>query len=110
VQEEIMTDLFLIICAVSVVFFLIFLVQCSRPTRKSTTLHQKSNANSAVRKVAEPQPIYAVGGRRFFVHLEEQMSEFLSAHGRTAAMLLVMFTLPLMLRAQSLSGPSPEQP
>jgi hypothetical protein len=110
VQEEIMTDLFLIICAVSVVFFLIFLVQCSRPTRKSTTLHQKSNANSAVRKVAEPQPIYAVGGRRFFVHLEEQMSEFLSAHGRTAAMLLVMFTLPLMLRAQSPSGPSPEQP
>jgi len=110
VQEEIMTDLFLIICAVSVVFFLIFLVQCSRSTRKSTTLHQKSNANSAVRKVAEPQPIYAVGGRRFFVHLEEQMSEFLSAHGRTAAMLLVMFTLPLMLRAQSLSGPSPEQP
>jgi len=105
-----MTDLFLIICAVSVVFFLIFLVQCSRPTRKSTTLHQKSNANSAVRKVAEPQPIYAVGGRRFFVHLEEQMSEFLSAHGRTAAMLLVMFTLPLMLRAQSPSGPSPEQP
>jgi hypothetical protein len=110
VQEEIMTDLFLIICAVSVVFFLIFLVQCSRSTRKSTTLHQKSNANSAVRKVAEPQPIYAVGGRRFFVHLEEQMSEFLSAHGRTAAMLLVMFTLPLMLRAQSPSGPSPEQP
>ena len=105
-----MTDLFLIICAVSVVFFLIFLVQCSRSTRKSTTLHQKSNANSAVRKVAEPQPIYAVGGRRFFVHLEEQMSEFLSAHGRTAAMLLVMFTLPLMLRAQSPSGPSPEQP
>ena len=105
-----MTDLFLIICAVSVVFFLIFLVQCSRPTRKSTTFRQKSNARLAVRKVAEPQSIYAVGGRRFFVHLEEQMSEFLSAHGRTAAMLLVMVALPLMLRAQSPSGPSPDQP
>jgi hypothetical protein len=60
--------------------------------------------------VAEPQSIYAVGGRRFFVHLEEQMSEFLAAHGRTAAMLLLVIALPLMLRAQSPSGPSPDQP
>ena len=103
-----MTDLFLIICAVSVVFFLIFLVQCSRPTRKSSGFHQKFKTNSAVRKVGEPQAIYAVGGRRFFVHLEEQMSEFLSARGRTAAMLLVIVMLPLMVRAQSPSGPSPD--
>jgi hypothetical protein len=105
-----MTDLFLIICAVSVVFFLIFLVQCSRSTPKSTGFHQKFKTNSAVRKVAEPQPTYAIGGRRFFAHLEEQMSEFLSAHGRTAALLLLVITLPLMVRAQSASGPSPDQP
>ena len=105
-----MTDLFLIICAVSVVFLLIFLVQCSRSTPKSTGFHQKFKTNSAVRKVAEPQPTYAIGGRRFFAHLEEQMSEFLSAHGRTAALLLLVITLPLMVRAQSASGPSPDQP
>ncbi len=104
-----MTDLFLIICAVSVAFFLIFLVQCSLPNRKLTSSRQKSRANIAVQKVAEPQPAYAVGGRRFFADLEEQMSEFLSAHGRTAAMLLIMITLPLMVRAQSPSGPSPDQ-
>jgi len=105
-----MTTLFLIICAVTVVFFLIFLVQCSRPTRKSTAFHQKSTTNLAVREVAEPQPIYAVGGRRFFVHLEEQMAEVLSAHSRTAAMLLLVIALPLMVHAQSPSGPSPDQP
>ncbi len=105
-----MTVLFLIICAASVVFFLIFLVQCSLPNRKSTSFRQKSNNRLTVRKVAEPQPAYAVGGRRFFAHLEEQMAEFLSAHSRHAAVLLLVISLPLMARAQSPSGPSPDQP
>ena len=105
-----MTVLFLIICAVSVVFFLIFLAQCTRSTSKSTRFHQRSKTNPAFRKVAEPQPMYAVGGRRFFAHLEEQMSEFLSAHGRHAVMLAVIIALPLLLRAQSPGGPSPGQP
>ncbi|MGA2905727.1 MAG: outer membrane beta-barrel protein [Candidatus Korobacteraceae bacterium] len=104
-----MTYLFLITCVASVVFFLIFLLQCSVATRKSTRFHQQSNPNLALRRVAESQAIDAACGRRFFVHLEEQMSEFLSAHGRTAAMLVLVVLLPLAARAQAQSGPSPDQ-
>ena len=53
--------------------------------------------------------MYGVGGRRFFAHLEGEMAEFMAAHGRTAAMLLVVVALPLIAQAQSLSGPSPDQ-
>ena len=52
--------------------------------------------------------MYGVGGRRFFAHLEGEMAEFMAAHGRTAAMLLVIVALPLIAQAQSLSGPSPD--
>jgi hypothetical protein len=106
--EDIMTYLFLIICAASVVFFLIFLLQCSISTRKSTRF-QQPNPNFALRRVAESQAIDAACGRRFFVHLEEQMAEFLAAHGRTAAMLLLVISLPLAMRAQAPGGPSPDQ-
>jgi len=92
-----MTDLFLIICVVSVVFFLIFLGQCSRPTSKSASFRRRCKTNPAVRRPAESQPVDAAGGRRFFVDLEEQTSKLLSVHGRTVAMLLVLITLPLLV-------------
>ena len=96
-----MTTLFFFICAVSVVFFGIFLVACLRPERKS-------EATPVVRKaLPESQAIDAAAGRRFFVHLEEQMARFISVHGRTAAILLIASAmLPLMARAQESSGPS----
>ena len=96
-----MTTLFFFICAVSVVFFGIFLVACLRPERKS-------EATPVVRKaLPESQAIDAAAGRRFFVHLEEQMAHFISVHGRTAAILLIASAmLPLMARAQESSGPS----
>ncbi len=66
-----MTTLFFFICAVSVVFFGIFLVACLRPERKS-------EATPVVRKaLPESQAIDAAAGRRFFVHLEEQMARFI---------------------------------
>jgi hypothetical protein len=104
-----MTALFLIICAVSLVFFLIFLVQCSPPARTSATFHQKPKTNPLARRTAEAQAIDAACGRRFVIHLEEQMAEFLAAQGRTAAILLIMVSLPLIARAQSAGGPSSDQ-
>ncbi len=96
-----MTTLFFFICAVSVVFFGIFLVGCSAPTRKS------KRAPIARKALAESQAVGAVAGRRFFVHLEEQMAHFMSVHGRGVAILLIASaTLPLMARAQESSGPS----
>ena len=112
-----MTDLFLIICAVSLFFFLIFLVQCSRVTRKSTGYRRRAKTHPPIHKVAEAQAIdlaethaiESVCGRRFFVHLEEQMSDFLAVQGRSAALLLLVFCLPLAMRAQSPGGPSAEE-
>ncbi len=44
----------------------------------------------------------AACGRRFFVHLEEQMAEFFSLHGRTVATLLfVIIVTPLIASAQA---------
>jgi hypothetical protein len=109
-----MTELFLIICAVSLIFFLVFLTQCSQVTRKSTGYHRRTRIHSAIHKLQVKRAIESantpatdpVCGRRFFVHLEEQMADFLAVHGRTAALLLVVFCLPLVMRAQSPGGPS----
>jgi hypothetical protein len=100
-----MTTLFFFICAVSVVFFGIFLVGCSAPKRKSKSA-------PIVRKAPpESQAVDAAAGRRFFVHLEEQMAEFISVHGRTAAILLITIAiLQLMARGQDVSGPSSDRP
>src|SRR5208337_4211418 len=82
------------ICALSVAFFVVFLFQSSRPVRKSKKA-------PIVRKLAEAAVIDAATGRRFFVHLERQMAEFLSHHGRTVAVLFFALVLtPVALRAQ----------
>ncbi len=63
-----------------------------------------------MRKIAEAQAVDSACGRRLFVHLEEEMAEFLSSHGRYAAMLLVaMFLLPMVVSAQDTTGPSPDE-
>jgi hypothetical protein len=94
-----MTTLFILICAVSVVFFGVFLVGCSRP-------RQKSKTGSVVHPAPEAQAVDSVAGRRFFVHLEEQMAHFVSAHGRTAAILLIVTAiLPPLARAQGPTSP-----
>jgi hypothetical protein len=104
-----MTTLFLLVCGVSVVFFLLFLLKCSAPTSKFKGHSCRSGA-PVVRKVAEAQAVDAACGRRLFVHLEEEMAEFLSSHGRYAAMLLVaMFLLPMVVAAQDTTGPSPDE-
>ena len=100
-----MTTLFFIICAISIAFFVVFFVGCSRST---TRRHQKA---VYVHKISAPESQFAdaLGGRRFFTHLEQQMAEFLSRHHRTTAILvLVMLIFPVLAKAQSESGPSAE--
>ncbi len=102
-----MTTFFLIVSALSLVFFLVFLVGCSRPLRAVKRLRRVQP--TVIRKV-EPQPIDSVAGRRFLIHLEHQMAEFLAMHGRIAAMILVVMVLaPLVASAQSQGSPEPEQ-
>jgi len=73
-----MNTLFLVICSLSLVFFAVFLLECSRPVRKSKKA-------PIVRKSPEAAVVDSAMGRRFFVHLEQRMAEFLSHHGRTTA-------------------------
>jgi hypothetical protein len=99
-----MTTLFFFICAISVVFFGIFLLGCSRP-------RVRSRRAPVVHKLPESAAVDSATGRRFFVHLEEQMAHFVAVHGRTAVIALIAIALlPLVARAQESSGPSADQP
>jgi len=95
-----MATLFFFICAVSVGFFGIFFAGCFRSKHKPGKV-------PVVRKTAESQAVDSPAGRRFFVHLEEQMARFIEQHRRTAAILLIAtMMLPLITRAQAPSGPA----
>ncbi len=100
-----MNDLFLVVCALSAVFFLVFLLQCSRP------LHKRSQRISPVRKAPEALAADSLSGRRFMAHVEAQMAEFLSQHRRTAAVwlaiaLLAPLALPMRASAQQATTPT----
>jgi len=89
-----MNALFLAICGISVVFFAVFLLECSRPRSKAikSAVVRESNAAEVVDSGMEPQCL---------LHLEQQMVEFLSHHGRTTTVLLfVLLAMPLALHAQ----------
>jgi hypothetical protein len=104
-----MTTFFLIVCAVSVSFFLVFLVECSRPRRGAAKRLLK--LQPAVMRRIESPPVESIAGRHFLIHLEHQMAEFLAIHGRRAALILVvMIMAPLVASAQLQAAPGPEQP
>ena len=99
-----MNDLFLVVCGLSAVFFLVFLVQASRP------LHKRPKAQPTVRKAPETQVADSISGHRFMAHVETQMAEFLSHQRRTAAMwvaiaLIAPLALPLRASAQQAATP-----
>jgi hypothetical protein len=73
-----MNVIFLVICTLSILFFVVFLVECSRPLRRS-------KKGPVACKLTEASVIESATGRRFLVHLEQQMADFLSHHGRTTA-------------------------
>ena len=94
--KDIMSTLFLIVGAVSVLFFAVFLFECLTQSRR------RSSTQPVVRKVAQSEAVDSAAGRRFFVHMEKEMAEFLLHHARTTAVLLMgVALLPLALRAQA---------
>ena len=103
-----MTTLFLLVCAVSVIFFLVFLLNGLAAKPRS----RRANATKlspAVRKISAAEVADSPFGRRFFVHLEEQMTEFIAAHRRTvAALLLAMLLAGGTGRAQAQGPAEPE--
>jgi len=105
-----MNTLFLVVCAVSVIFFLVFLLNCSFAAGRSSR-RNRGSISPVVRKVAETQAVDSACGRRFFVHLEEEMAEFITGRGRFVALLLVAIALvPLLARAQEQGlAPADEQ-
>ena len=86
-----MNALFLAVVIMSVMFFVVFLFECSKPMHKS-------RRTPVVRKASRPVVADPIMGRRFLVHLEEQMAEFLSAHHRTTAMFVIVAALLLVPR------------
>jgi len=102
-----MTTLFLVVCAVSVIFFLIFLLQCSFPISRLRGA-EDNTISPVVHKVVESKAVDAACGRRLFIHLEEEMAEFLSPHGRVGTILLIaLILLPSAVRAQSANSTAP---
>jgi len=101
-----LTTLFMLVCVVSLLFFLLFLLKCSVPGQTSSHPHGRATTKIVHKvpeshKLSESQAIDSTCGRRFFVHLEEQMADFLARHGRTAAVVLAAIVLlPLVARAQ----------
>jgi Putative beta-barrel porin-2, OmpL-like. bbp2 len=81
-----MSTLFLLVCVVSLLFFALFFVQCLRPRRASRKL-------PSVRKVNTTADRDSVAGHKALIHLEQQMAEFLSSHGRGIAVLLLAVAL-----------------
>src|ERR1039457_4068507 len=94
---------FLLICVASVLFFVWFLVKCTRS-------HRTSRRAPVVRKISTTEAVDSAAGRRALIHLEQQMAEFLSTHGRSiAALLLVvgLFGVATQRKAQSSAAPAP---
>ena len=84
-------------------FYAVFLFECSRPVRKSKKA-------PVVRRSTDAAVIDSATGRRFLVHLEQQMAEFLSAHRRAATMLLIamaMLSIPIAAQGPRAQPPVP---
>jgi hypothetical protein len=102
-----MTTFFLLICGLSIVFFTIFFVGCSLSMRKSSNRNRKV---VSVRKLPQAQVVDSACGRRVFIHLEQQMAQFLSGQGGTVAILAVLAsTLLLSLPVHAQDGSSNPQ-
>jgi hypothetical protein len=84
-----MNTLFFGICGLSVIFFAVFLFECSRPLRRVRKMPLVRRANGT-------DIIDLTTGRGFFAQLEQQMVEFLAEHRRTVAPLIVAAALLLI--------------
>ncbi|MGA9647384.1 MAG: hypothetical protein WBQ76_15810, partial [Candidatus Korobacteraceae bacterium] len=93
---------FLLICVASVLFFVGFLVKCTRS-------HRTSRRAPVIRKISTTEALDSAAGRRTLIHLEQQMAEFLSSQGRSVAALLLAVGLvatSTQMKAQSSAAPA----
>ena len=98
--REVMIVLFFVVCVASLLFFAVFLFQCSRPRRSLRKA-------PVVRKVSTTEAVEFTAGRRWLIHLEQQMAEFL-LQNKTAAILLVVLAISSgSLVAQEQGGQPP---
>ena len=100
-----MSVLFLFICAISLLFFTVFLFQCSRAQRKTR------KATPTVVKLGTTEAVDSVAGRRTLIHLEQQMAEFMAGHSRGIAALLLavgLIGVTTQTKAQSIVEPVSE--
>ena len=96
-----MSFLFLGVCALSVVFFFFFLVECQRDTKRHMA------RGSFVTKLSpESEAMASSYGRRYLIHLEKQMAEFMSHHRAAIGLILALLLSPALLKAQQQSSKS----
>lgn len=75
-----MNSLFLGVCGVSFIFFAVFLLGCQRDLRK-----RRPKGTCVTRVSPDVEAIDSVVGRRYLIHLEQQMAEFTVNHQRTVS-------------------------
>jgi hypothetical protein len=104
-----MNALFVVICGLSLVFFLVFLFECSRPQHRPWK-------GQGGRRWDAAEAVESARSHRIFASLEQQMAEFLTSHHRAATMLvagavLIFGTTAYGQRTQPTPAPSEaEQP
>ncbi len=97
-----MNTFFLVICAASILFFTVFLVACIADSRRRLSKHP------VVHKLSTTEAVDSAAGRRWLIHLEQQMAEFLSTDARKGAALLLAVGLvgtATQMKAQSSTSP-----
>ena len=72
-----MNILFLGICAMSLMFFGYFFVECHRETSR-----RKPRGSSVVRVSPESQVSDSAAGKHYLIHLEKEMADFFGSHQR----------------------------
>ena len=98
--REVMIVLLFVVCVASLLFFAVFLFQISRPRRTP-------RKEPAVRKVSTSEAVEPAAGRKWLIHLEQQMAEFLLQNKTTAILLVVLAISSASLVAQEQGGPPP---
>lgn len=97
-----MIVLFYVVCVASPLFFVVFLLQISSPwrTRRKEPVVSKASRSEAVEPAA---------GKKWLIHLERQMAEFLLQNKSTVILLVVLAISSASLVAQDQGGPTDEQ-
>jgi hypothetical protein len=93
-----MNTFFLVICTASILFFTAFLVACMADSRRKLSKHP------VVHKLSTTEAVDFATGRRWLIHLEQQMAEFLTTHAQKGTALLLavgLIGIATQMKAQS---------